>query len=181
MERLGRVSTALLLCLVGCSNEGGAERSVTSSTGEATSTVQSPQACPVSTAERQVPKVAIAVGGDPLFAVLGFSDTPPSPGGVVHFTNEGPPVEGRYASKVIWVVHGYEHELVLRGRQLDGSEPLLFQRSEGDPVEPLLILPAGTDEWKYFPSAIYIGRRGCFGVQFDGQDVGGSIVFQAEP
>jgi hypothetical protein len=143
--------------------------------------VQSSQACPVSTAERPVPKVAIAVGKDPLFAVLGLSDTPPSPGGVVRFTNEGPPVQGRYASKTIWVVHNYDHELVLRGRQLDGSEPLLFQRSEGDPVEPFLILPAGTDEWKYFPSAIYIGRRGCFGVQFDGLGVVGSIVFQAEP
>jgi hypothetical protein len=139
--------------------------------------------CPVSTVHRSVPKVAIAVGEGPVFAVLGMSEAPPAPGSVVHYeTEEGASFRDLYAVKALWAVsRDHPGPVLLRGHQLDGPGDLFFQKSEGDPVEPFLAIPAGNEEWRYFPSAMFIGRAGCFGVQIDGQELLGAIVFKVVP
>lgn len=141
------------------------------------------ESCPRSTVSRDVPKVGLAVGEGPVFAVLGMSEPPPSSGGVVHFKNEeGPVHENLFAVKALWAVSD-EHPgpLLLRGRQLDGPGVILFQKTEGEPVQPSLELSAGTEDWRFFPSAMFIGQEGCFAIQVDGPGVVEAIVFRAVP
>lgn len=139
--------------------------------------------CPPSTVSKEVPRVALAVGEGPVFAVLGMSEPPPASGGVVHFTNDLAAMhDDLYAVKALWAVSGdHPGPLLLRGRQLDGPGEILFQKAENDPVEPSIELSAGTDDWRYFPSAMFIGQEGCFAIQVDGPEMVQAIVFRAMP
>ncbi|MGQ0680383.1 MAG: hypothetical protein ACT4OM_12140 [Actinomycetota bacterium] len=102
---------------------------------------------------------------------------------MARFKDQAPDLEGRYAYKALWAVdEEYQQPALLRGHQLDGPEELLFQASEGDPVEKSLLLPAtGEAGWRYFPSAIFIKEQGCYGVQIDGADFSDVIIFKAVP
>lgn len=141
------------------------------------------ESCPRSTVSTDVPKVGLAVGEGPVFAVLGMSESPPSSGGVVHFKDdEGPMHENLYAVKALWAVSGaHAGPLLLRGRQLDGPGVILFQKAEGEPVQPSLELSAGSEAWRFFPSAMFIGQEGCFAIQVDGPGVVQAIVFRSVP
>lgn len=141
------------------------------------------ESCPVSTVTREVPKVGLAVGDGPVFGVLGMSEPPPADGGVVHYKDEqGPVHEDLFAVKALWAVSGdHPESVLLRGRRLDGPGRLLFQKSEGEPVQSSLELPSGSGEWRFFPSAMFIGQEGCFGVQVDGPQLAQAIVFKAVP
>lgn len=145
-------------------------------------TIASSSTCPVSEQKVEAPRVAIAIGDGPALVVLGMSEPPPKPGSIVHYEGEGVArFDGLFGTKALWVVNDYDGVVLLRGGQLDGPGEMRFQQSEGDPIESSLQFPPGSDEWRYFPSAIFLGRAGCYGVQVDAIDFTQMIVFQAAP
>lgn len=143
--------------------------------------------CPVSAGKREVPKVAITIGDGPVYAVPGFRELPPRPGGVVEYENgESPTVGDRYPVKVLWAVDSARHSgpIVVRGAQLDGQEELLFQ-IDGRVEAFLNLSPSGEgsadSEWRYHPSAVLIRKPGCYGFQVDGPELSQVMIFKAVP
>jgi hypothetical protein len=98
---------------------------------------------------------------------------------VVHYAN-GAVERGWHAFKVLWIVRPRYRGLVLiRGRQLDGSNPIGF-RSRAE----LRISGWGTASlagWGARASSEWLRAPGCYGFQIDGRRFSEVLVFRAEP
>jgi hypothetical protein len=89
-----------------------------------------------------------------------------------------------FGQKVFWYVEPtYRDRVLIRGRRLDGPEPLRFRSRR--PRE-LRIGPNKTVEWdgqppgsRGVPSGVYIRTSGCYGVKIDGTNFSRTIVFTA--
>ncbi|TMM00801.1 MAG: hypothetical protein E6G10_14785 [Actinobacteria bacterium] len=131
--------------------------------------------CPRSSAARVSPQFGIALGRGPAYPV-------PFPGGIYHFN--GGRVEGGWMyAKVLWIVApGYLGPLLVRGRQLDGTNWLGFEGG-ARPFADLQIPPVGADFRGWRDTASYTRFRGpgCYGYQIDGTTFSRVIVFSAEP
>jgi len=132
-------------------------------------------ACPRSSAARVSPDFGIALGPGPAYPIP-FADA------TLHYDSGR--VEGgwRYV-KVLWIVApGYRGPLLIRGRQLDGTNWLGFEYG-ARPFADLQIPPVPADfrGWRDTPSYTRLRGPGCYGYQIDGTTFSRVIVFSAEP
>jgi len=127
-------------------------------------------ACPISHSDAAVDfgkfGIARGLGPGPAYPIL--------PRGILALV---PAADGgRWAAqKVLWFVHPrYRGPVLVRGRRLDGSGLVRFDRGVVPPPE--LRLPAGTTER---PSFTRLRAAGCYAYQIDGEDFSRVIVFRA--
>jgi hypothetical protein len=103
-------------------------------------------------------------------------------GGVLAAVGPGPPTEftGQYGGqKVLWVTDSvYLGPILIRGGQLDGSNPVRFWRGP-DPTPQMQLPPgAASDGWRDTASYTRVRADGCYFWQVDGTDFSYSIVFR---
>lgn len=87
---------------------------------------------------------------------------------------------GQYGGqKVLWATHPvYLGPILVRGGQLDGSNPVRFWRGP-DPAPQMQLAPrTASDGWRYTPSYTRVRAAGCYFWQVDGPDFSYSIVFR---
>ena len=95
----------------------------------------------------------------------------------------GDPQLGWHGGKVLFFSGPrYEGPAVIRGRRLDGSNPLAF----GSPSSPMQLDLTSTNSdtsgghgWRDWPSRVLAESPGCYGFQVDGASFSEVIVFQA--
>jgi hypothetical protein len=84
--------------------------------------------------------------------------------------------------KVLWVVDpSYHGSVLIRGRRLDGTEPVRFDGGR-EPARQLRLLPPPgntTGGWANYPSYTRLRAAGCYGYQIDGSSFSKVIVFRA--
>ncbi len=150
--------------------------------------------CPTSYGHRLTTGEGMAVGGGPLYAVLGQG---PSPGaderqrqGILQYVDAhayGTGTSGWGGMKVLWVIDVHSSGPVLiRGHQVDGLHGVRFnggldQLSNADaqspPLQALRLLgPPPETNW---PSQTRLQAPGCYAYQVDGLSFTEVIVFQA--
>jgi hypothetical protein len=90
---------------------------------------------------------------------------------------------GWSGNKVLWWVAGtYHGPVLIRGRQLDGTERVRFERGSPPPLELRIPAAMGYAPWKGArdrPSYTRVRAEGCYGYQIDGATFSRVIVFQA--
>jgi hypothetical protein len=125
-----------------------------------------------------------ALGQPPLQPLIGInrpSDAPSTKKGILHFSRS-PDEPGWHQIKTLWFAWpSYQGPALIRGRQLDGTNPILFGESPSltDPyltAEPTANGENGFREW---PGATWIRAPGCYAWQIDGVDLSYVIVFEA--
>jgi hypothetical protein len=100
---------------------------------------------------------------------------------IVHYA--GSPVEagGWRGFKVFWIVRPrYRGRLLIRGRQLDGTNRIRFAQGAEMRIGQWGTA-AGAPGWGERPSTEWVRAPGCYGFQVDGQRFSRVLVFRAEP
>ena len=133
--------------------------------------------CPRTRGGRAAPSTGYTIGRGPVYAVLGFSDPPPDPRGVVHF-RDGHWRWGWDWLKTLWAFDPrYRGPVLIRGRGLDGVSPVHFFISPRRYDE--LRFPARKIRtWSYQPSNSGFRRPGCYGYQIDGMSFSRVVIFK---
>lgn len=102
--------------------------------------------------------------------------------GTVAVTHDSPVVSARSwgVQKILWFVHPRYGGLVLiRGRQLDGSSILRFERGSLPPPELRLPrAPRSSTGGRTKPSFVRVKNPGCYAFQIDGTSFSRLIVFR---
>jgi hypothetical protein len=140
--------------------------------------------CPVSARRERLP------GG----LGPGFGGGPAWPVGI---DNEGRPVlryqdpilpqssfygTGWFGNKVLWLVDPkYRGPVLIRGRQLDGPNPVRFEEGGRKPPLELRIAASQGRPPGGRPSYTRVRAPGCYGYQVDGTNFSRVIVFEARP
>lgn len=135
--------------------------------------------CPVSPVEPIVGRHGL--GDGPVYAVV-------DPAGVVRYGG-GEERGGWTTAKVLWLASPwYRGPALVRGRQLDGPNEVVFPRAEGEPATALRFpiwtgvgSPDVPEGWRQQPSWLGFRASGCYAVQIDGISFSRTLVFAAEP
>jgi hypothetical protein len=131
--------------------------------------------CPRSSARRVSKDFGIALGPGPVYPV-------PFPDGTFHYG--GGRTEGGWIyAKVLWIGGPrYRGPILIRGRQLDGTNWLGFEYG-ARPFADLQIppVPAGFRGWRHTASYTRFRGPGCYAYQIDGTTFSRVIVFSAQP
>lgn len=140
----------------------------------------SSSSCPIESAPRKRPDVravAFAYGEGPVFVGLGTGD------GIVLYTVDTMQHKGWYYYKTLWAVApSYNGEVVITGKQIDGSHRLRFSHSAGFPGKKQLQLRFSPNEsrgWRYGPSDTLIRSPGCYAFRAKSDDFEQTIIFMA--
>ena len=142
--------------------------------------------CPVSKAHTVSPAFGPGLGPGPVYPI-GFDAR-----GTLSFAYPPPPGSqfagsGWGGQKVLWVGRRtYRGPILIRGRQLDGSNEVRFDLGGGAPL-PELAFRAGESRgtsrgaagWREFPSHTRLRAPGCYGYQIDGTSFSRVVVFRA--
>lgn len=136
--------------------------------------------CPRTPGGRHAPKVAITLGDGPAYPVLGMSEPPPRPAGVVSLRDDirrG----GWYWHKTLWAVDkAYHGPLLIRGARI--HRPGLMRFGSDYEVLRELEMPAERQvRWRYGVSSTLLRGPGCYAFQVDGTNFTDVIVFAAAP
>jgi hypothetical protein len=121
--------------------------------------------------------------------------------GPVYPISDGIVPGGEPLWKVLWVANSsYSGRVLIRGRQLDGSNPVLFNTPSKTPISlsvtrtikggsvafflEMDLLETGTPTvptpgWRGWPSYTYAPTRGCYAWQVDGTNFTEVLIFQA--
>jgi hypothetical protein len=136
--------------------------------------------CPLTVPVRRVaPSYGNALGLGPVYPIVGGPDA------TVSFVYPPPPTtaypKGFGGQKVLWAIGpAYTGPVLIRGRQLDGTNPLWFQVGGGGSALPEMQLPPSTAPgWRDWPSATLLTKAGCYAWQVDGMSFSTVIVFRA--
>jgi hypothetical protein len=140
-------------------------------------------ACPVSEIDPWVDWDSInifggsGIGPGPVYPGLGFSNG--------HLEATGPPVGAWFQEKLFWYVSpSYRGRVLIRGRRLDGPDPLRFYEFDRarptelriDRGETVGTAPPGS---RGHPSGVGFRASGCYGFQIDGKGLRRVVVFTA--
>jgi len=128
--------------------------------------------CPVTTIYGQVsPDFGNATGSGPIYPVGIGAD------GTIH----GLSPAGQ--AKILWVSRAeYQGPVLIRGQQVGGDIPLLFQEgTEGSLKTELRLQDAANiaHGWRNWPSYTIVRTSGCYAYQIDGDNFSEIVVFQA--
>ena len=134
-------------------------------------------ACPVSKGAVVAPQFGLAYGSGSIYAVLGADE-----GATVKYgatRQDG----GWFYHKVLWIGQpSFKGPLLVRGRQLDGSNELRF----GEGPQPANELTLSTGEsripeqvWSEWPTQTRLKGPGCYAFQVDGPGFTQIVVFKA--
>jgi len=118
----------------------------------------------------------------PLIAIDHPRDASAIRRGVVRF-GPSPDQPGWHRIKTLWFAWpSYQGPALIRGRQLNGSNPIRFGESPSltDPYLSAGPTVNGDQGFREWPGATWIQARGCYGWQIDGLDFSYVIVFKAE-
>lgn len=137
--------------------------------------------CPAAQEHAVSPDFGLALGGGPVYPVAPW----------VHGTyaiDGARNDQGWYYLKVLWVSRPeYMGPILIRGRQIDGPNALLFGSSlTGQDLLPELELPAGSGGsnphgWGNWPSYTMPRAPGCYAYQVDGLSFTEAIMFRVVP
>jgi hypothetical protein len=126
-----------------------------------------------------------ALGQPPLQPLIGInkpSDEPSTKKGVLHF-RRSPEEPGWHQIKTLWFAWpSYQGPALIRARQLDGANPILFGESPSltDPYLAAGPTANGENGFREWPGATWIRTPGCYAWQIDGVDFSDVIVFEAK-
>ena len=118
----------------------------------------------------------------PLIAINRRSDAPSTKEGILHF-RRSPDEPGWHQIKTLWFAWpSYQGPALIRGRQLDGTNPIQFGESPSltDPYLAAGPTANGEKGFREWPGATWIRAPGCYAWQIDGVDFSYVIVFEAE-
>jgi hypothetical protein len=90
---------------------------------------------------------------------------------------------GWYVLKTLWfATPRYKGSILIRGRQLDGENPLAFGEDPQllDPQLPRGKTLNGSHGFRTWPGGTWVRAPGCYGWQVDGTNFSRTIVFRAE-
>lgn len=141
------------------------------------------EACPALRPHDLSPAFAPGLGDGPVYPV-GFSGR-----GVLRFAYP-PERKSLFAGsdwggqKVLWVSDPkYDGPILIRGRQVDGTNGLRFGLGGPELLEELAFGAHGADNWsglwRNFPSYTRLRAPGCYAYQVDGAGFSDTIVFRA--
>jgi hypothetical protein len=141
------------------------------------------ESCPAARPHTLSPAFAPGLGGGPVHPV-GFRKQ-----GVLVFPYP-PPRNSLFAGsewggqKVLWVSNPtYDGPILIRGRQLDGANPLRFGQAGATLLHELAFARGHADNWtggwRNFPSYTRLRAPGCYAYQVDGAGFSDIIVFKA--
>jgi hypothetical protein len=117
----------------------------------------------------------------PLIAINSPSDAPSVKKGILRF-RPSPEEPGWLQIKTLWFSRpSYQGPALIRGRQLDGANPILFGESPSltDPFLTAGPTANGEHGFREWPGATWLRAPGCYVWQVDGVDFSYSIVFEA--
>lgn len=146
--------------------------------------------CPVTRVQSGVvPGRQYALGNGPVYLVV-TNDSPTIQYSTAPFIGDTRSELG--GARSIWEINpNYQGTVLIRGRQLGGSNPLRFNggldqvNSNPQGTEPLVnelrlnTQQAQNSSWASFVTLIRLQAPGCYGLQVDGQNFSEVIVFQA--
>ncbi len=118
-----------------------------------------------------------AAGDGPVYAAGAAGD------GVLAYNLAGG-VEGRGVAKGFWAANpDYRGPILIRGRQIDGTETLLFGQDETDSLGDELYLSGGgelpsDDGWRVWGLRTFLRAPGCYAVQIDGWNFSTTVVLR---
>jgi hypothetical protein len=133
--------------------------------------------CPAVRAHRVNPSFGIALGAGPAYPIP-FRDS------TLHY-DHGQSAGGWIYVKVLWVIPpSYGGPVLIRGRQLDGTNWLGFDRGPR-PLRELQIPPRASGlarAWRAFPSYTRVrAGAGCYAYQIDGTTFSRVLGFRLKP
>jgi hypothetical protein len=140
--------------------------------------------CPADPAHSVNPQLSPALGGGPLYVVIGQAD----PDGTLHLTTtnaEGiapPPVDGGWELfKVVWTSDpSYDGPVLVRGAQVGGTATLGFGTSNSPNPDLYFTAPHGNMvEVGYI--FVKANATGCYALQVDGINFSEVIVINVQP
>jgi hypothetical protein len=140
-------------------------------------------ACPRTRGGHADPVTGITLGSGPVYPVLGFSQPPPRPLGVVYLVSHGGgavKARGWYFSKTLWTVAPHYHGPVLiRGGRIDRPGVLRFA-STGKQVRTSLTMSGwdASGSWRRSPAYTLVRGPGCYAFQLDGTTFSRIVVFE---
>jgi hypothetical protein len=139
-------------------------------------TIAPGSSCPTTTGRPVAPDFGPAIGEGPLFAAGMGTEVAAD---LTSATEEG----GWYYVKVLWIAESsFSGPALVRGRQLDGSNELRFDRGSPLPVELKLhtndALRAASG-WRNWPTYTRLRAPGCYAFQVDTVTATQVIVFKA--
>lgn len=138
------------------------------------------ESCPRTGGAQVDPGYGAALGDGPIYPVYGRD-------GLLSYRRADIDRQaGVYWMKTLWIASpAYKAPAIVRGRQIDGPQPLRFQVS---PHEPTMTLRFETETgvrsdgsargWRDRPSLTAIPGPGCFAFQVDGEGFTEIIVFE---
>jgi hypothetical protein len=141
------------------------------------------ESCPVSPPRTLSPAFAPGLGDGPVYpigfrkrSVLAFEYPPPK-----NSLFAGSKWGGQ---KVLWVSNpNYDGPILIRGRQLDGANPVRFGQGGTTLLHELAFRRGQADNWtgawRNFPSYTRLRAPGCYAYQVDGAGISDIIVFRA--
>jgi hypothetical protein len=147
-------------------------------------TVSPAGTCPVTGGTRyanaQFGGVALGEGPvRPLIVPNRGAGIPPALRGVLRFR---PGQDGWHQLKTLWFsAPAYQGPVLIRGRQLDGADPVVFGEAPAvmDPQMPPGPTVNGANGYREWPGATWLRSPGCYGWQIDGIGFTRVIIFQA--
>lgn len=149
--------------------------------------VQAGGSCPTSTGRHYKNSLfgGIVLGRGPVLPLLGVArprDQGPAKQGLLRFRSS-PDHPGWFTLKTLWFSFPrYQGPVFIRGRQLDGSQPVGIGEapSTTDPEFPAGPTVNGGEGFREWPGATWLRTPGCYAWQVDGLDFSYVIVFSAE-
>ena len=139
--------------------------------------------CPISPRHKVSPATGPGLGDGPVYPVLPRGGLP-----IQH-----PPFSPNHqfagsewgGEKVLWVSDpAYTGPILIRARQIDGPNPVRFDRDPAKLLTELQFPPEYSQNysggWRNFPSHTRLRVPGCYAYQVDGADFSDVIVFRAK-
>lgn len=139
-------------------------------------------ACRPSKGRNLTEEFAVATGAGPVYAAglgrvakIGV-DLPPVPGTVFEGSDWG-------GAKVLWIAApDYDGAALVRGWQLDGTDPVGFEETTipNDELQlpPLNDYTQKKSGWRHWPSYVRFKAPGCYALQIDGDGFSDTIVVE---
>jgi len=163
------VAAVTAATIAGCAPDAG---------GTASPSVAPGGECPVT---RTVTRPT-ALGGD----TLGDGQARPVMASVLTYIGAEPGTlfenSGWGGAKVLWfAAPDLRDPVVIKGRRLDGDDPVAFDGTQGEPIRNEIVIPPDpkAKDWRDRPAYVRLKAPGCYAFHIDTPADSTTVVFQA--